>query len=77
MRRTILTLAAAVLVTAMLASGQTATGVITGNIRDASGAIIPGARVMIENTKTGVKQTTQASSQAAFCSPTFPPAPTG
>jgi hypothetical protein len=37
------------------AAAQTVTGTVTGEVRDASGAVIPKATVVVENTATGVK----------------------
>ena len=64
--RRLVSLGLAILVLAFAAAAQTATGTITGNVTDASGAIVPGAKVTIDNLKTGVKQTTQANNQGAF-----------
>ncbi len=41
----------------VVALGQTVTGTVTGEVRDASGAVIPKANVVVENTATGVKTT--------------------
>jgi carboxypeptidase family protein/TonB-dependent receptor-like protein len=50
-----LVLFAAALVIAAMAWGQGATGIITGNVSDASGAAIVGAKVTATNTGTGAK----------------------
>jgi hypothetical protein len=50
-----LVLFAAALVIAAMAWGQGATGIITGNVSDGSGAAIVGAKVTATNTGTGAK----------------------
>ena len=64
--RRLVSLVIAIFVLAFGAAAQTATGTITGNVTDASGATVPGAKVTIDNLRTGVKQTTQANSQGSF-----------
>jgi hypothetical protein len=64
--RRLVTLVFAILALTFVAAAQTATGVITGHVTDASGAVIPGAKVTVESLRTGVKQTTQANSQGTF-----------
>jgi len=56
----------ALLLLSFAAYSQTATGVITGHIKDASGAMVPGAKVTVENQRTGVKQSTLANGQGDF-----------
>jgi hypothetical protein len=51
------------------ASAQTATGTIQGNVTDATGASVAGAKVTVENTKTGVKQVTSTNSLGSFLQP--------
>ena len=45
---------------ALLLNAQSERGTITGTVRDASGAIVPGAKVVLTNTQTGVKIRTPA-----------------
>jgi hypothetical protein len=65
-------LATAFLVTLALsvaAFGQTATGTIQGRVVDSSGAAVPEATVLIENQKTGVRQSTVSNSSGQFFQP--------
>jgi hypothetical protein len=48
---------------------QTATGTIQGRVVDGTGAAVPEASVRVENTKTGVFQTTVSNSQGSFIQP--------
>src|SRR6202789_3805176 len=48
-------LALATLLWAPAPHAQTVTGAVTGDVSDASGAVIPGAAVVVENTDTNVK----------------------
>jgi hypothetical protein len=60
---------------AMPVHAQTAAGTITGTVTDASGAVIPGATVTIENPVSGLKRTakTDASGQYRFTNLPFNP----
>ena len=53
--RSLLQLAFSLLVTSAMAYGQTVTGTISGQVTDPSGAVIPHAQVVAENTATGVQ----------------------
>ena len=64
--RRLASIVAAILVIVFAAAAQTATGIITGNVTDVSGAVVPGAKVTIENLKTGVKQTIQSNSRGSL-----------
>src|SRR3984957_7311320 len=48
------------------ASGQTVTGSIAGVVTDPSGAVVPGAKVVCENTATGVKTSVQTNSAGVY-----------
>jgi len=50
-------------------SGQVDTGILTGAVRDTSGAVIPKARVTIRNTGTGEVQSLATDSQGLYVSP--------
>jgi hypothetical protein len=56
----------AVLASAISATAQTGQGVIGGSVRDASGAVIPGAKVNIVSETTGVLQTTVTNQNGLF-----------
>jgi Carboxypeptidase regulatory-like domain/TonB-dependent Receptor Plug Domain len=60
---------------AMYLQAQTAAGTITGTVTDASGAVIPGATVTIENPVSGLSRTakTDASGQYRFTNLPFNP----
>src|ERR1700684_1794045 len=61
--------------TAIHLQAQTAAGTITGTVTDASGAVIPGATVTIENPVSGLSRTTKtdASGQYRFTNLPFNP----
>jgi hypothetical protein len=48
------------------ASGQTVTGSIAGVVTDPSGAVVSGAKVVCENTATGVKTSVQTNSDGVY-----------
>jgi hypothetical protein len=50
----------------IVASGQTATGIIQGRVTDATGASVPGAKVTIENQRTGFHQVVSSNSEGSF-----------
>ncbi|MCC7154238.1 MAG: TonB-dependent receptor [Bryobacterales bacterium] len=74
MRRIIwLSLALALLCTGPTAlNAQTATGQITGTISDASGAVIPGAKVTVNSEQTGLSRSTTANSTGNYAFPLLP-----
>ena len=45
---------------------QTSTGAVTGDVNDASGAVIPGATVVVQDTDTNVKTTVKANSVGVY-----------
>src|SRR5579864_7234163 len=59
-----------VLVIAMLfcftADAQTATGILQGRVVDATGSVVPDAKVTIENERTGVAQVIATNSEGLF-----------
>src|SRR5437763_4386232 len=71
--RTILifTLLAGLLATASL-SAQTFRGTILGTVTDASGAVLPGAKVTVKNTGTGLERTTETSADGSYSVPELP-----
>jgi hypothetical protein len=64
-----LSLGIAILTLCCSAAAQTATGTIQGSVTDITGAVVPGAKVIIENVQTGVRQSTSANSQGKFLQP--------
>lgn len=57
------------LFSAVLVSGQTTTGRLVGTVTEANGAVIPGASVVITDTKTGKERTVTANSDGGFTVP--------
>lgn len=53
---------------------QTASGQITGTVRDASGGVVPNAKVTLGNQQTGMARTTRTSETGTY---TFPLLPVG
>ena len=48
------------------AAAQTVTGTVTGTVTDPSGAVIPGARIVVSNVDTGVKSQTVANDSGQY-----------
>lgn len=65
-----LILAAACL--AAVASGQVVTGTIQGQVRDASGAVIPKAKLQVRNTATGFNRAVSTSDAGTYSFPFLP-----
>ena len=61
------------LVTALICAGlvaaQTTTGTIQGQVRDAAGAVVPAAKVVVTNTRTGVTNELQTNAEGFFVVP--------
>jgi hypothetical protein len=74
-QRTFLVLFAAFLVLAAsgVAWSQTVQGVITGTITDPTGAVVPGATVIIANVGTNISQTTTTGSDGSYRFSLVPP----
>ena len=56
-----------------LAWGQGAVGTTNGTVSDATGAVIPGAQIMIVNAETGVATPTETGINGAYAIPNMPP----
>ena len=65
-------LALFLLLAAVGLSAQTFRGTILGTVSDASGAVIPGAKVVVRNTATGLERTTQTSADGTYSVPELP-----
>src|SRR5947209_19746393 len=52
--------------TAMIGWGQVDTATVTGNVRDASGAVVTNATVTATETDTGIKVTTKSKSDGNY-----------
>jgi outer membrane receptor protein involved in Fe transport len=50
-------------------------GAISGTVRDASGAAVPGARVVVSNESKGIKRTLETTDAGVFTAPSLVPAP--
>ncbi len=59
-------LAATTIFSGHLAMAQTVTGSVTGEVTDASGALLPNATVIATNVGTGVKSTTTTNAQGVY-----------
>jgi hypothetical protein len=68
---TLLTFILVVLCAALCA--QTPSGIITGTVTDASGAVVPNAKVTITNQATGVNRAVLANAEGLFSAPALPP----
>lgn len=55
-----------------LASGQVTTGTISGVVQDETGAVLPGAKVMVENLDTGMTRTAITDDQGRYRFPQLP-----
>ena len=53
-------------------SAQTATGQITGTVRDATGAVMPGVKVVVTNQQTGLTRETKTGSNGDYVIPLLP-----
>jgi len=62
----------AVLLTAGWAAAQLPTGTISGVVKDASGAVMPGASVTVANTETGLTRTGVAGADGTYKFPALP-----
>jgi hypothetical protein len=62
-----------VLATAAASPAQTIRGTITATVTDASGALVPGASVVVTNTATGVATSAVSNAQGAYTIPLLQP----
>ena len=61
-----------VLLAAVSLSAQTFRGTILGTVTDPSGAVLPGAKVTVKNTGTGLERTTETSADGSYSLPELP-----
>ena len=73
--RAVWILAVLVLLHAPLARAQTGTGRISGLIKDATGAVVPGATVLAVHEETGVRHETVTTEAGLFLFPSLPVGP--
>src|ERR1022692_2348398 len=71
----LLSLLAILTLLSVWAFGQAETGQITGTIRDASGAVVSGAKVSVKSLSTGLARDTASNSSGIFTISSLPPAP--
>lgn len=62
-----------VAISAALALAQNTAATLTGTVTDPNGAVVPGAKVTITNTETGVAKTAQASAEGVYFAPALQP----
>ena len=78
-RSSILTRAGAVVaalaITTSTAAAQTATGQITGTVRDAGGGVMSGVKVVVSNQQTGLSRETKTGSNGDYVVPLLPAGP--
>ena len=61
------------LITSTLHAQIVETGIITGIVKDGTGAVIPNAQVTVLNASTGLRSTTSSDAQGIFVSPPLHP----
>ena len=71
-RRILLALTIAAVIAPMTASAQSVSGTILGTVTDASGSVVPSAKVTVVNEGTGLTRTVQADSKGEFTVPSLP-----
>ncbi|HFB98917.1 MAG TPA: carboxypeptidase regulatory-like domain-containing protein, partial [Bryobacterales bacterium] len=72
MRRIELRLLLCLVVSLGIAWGQGSVGTLNGTVMDSTGAVIPGATVVVTNVATGVEHTTTTTSAGAYTVPYLP-----
>src|SRR3954451_2673205 len=50
-------------------------GAISGAVRDASGAVVPDAQVIVSNESKGIRRTLRTTEAGVFAAPSLPPVP--
>lgn len=55
--------------------GQSNVGSVRGSVQDSSGAVIPGAAILLTNSATGVQQRTQSNASGLYVFPSVNPGP--
>src|SRR5580704_15876365 len=61
------------LFTAAVTLGQVSTGTISGTVKDSSGAVLPGAKVVVQNEDTGISRTLDADENGHYSVPSLNP----
>ena len=52
-------------------------GDISGEVKDATGAVVPGAKVVVSNPSKGIARNLETNAEGYFLAPSLPPAITG
>src|SRR5215831_16502215 len=73
-RISVLALLAAVSAAGAFAQGVAGLGAVTGTVRDASGAVVPDASVVLTNESKGIRRTMQTTEAGVFAAPALVPA---
>lgn len=60
----------------LFALGQTNRGRISGQVTDSSGAVIPGAKITIENSGTHVQRVLETNAEGSYTAPDLDPGST-
>ena len=58
---------------ARMASAQVSTGTISGTVKDSSGAVLPGTKIVVQNQDTGISRTVDADENGHFTLPSLNP----
>src|SRR5689334_12950369 len=64
-----------VLVASAFAQSQAGLGSITGVVQDATGAVIPAAKVVVSNPSKGITRSLETNAEGYFLAPSLPPGP--
>jgi hypothetical protein len=70
-----ITICALALVAGAYAKATAGLGAVSGTVRDASGAVIPGATVVVANDGKGIKRTMTSTDAGVFAAPALVPSP--
>ena len=73
MHKRLIGIAAALVWAALVSTAYAQNAQITGTVKDASGAIIPGATVTARNVETGLTRTDVTNGQGEYRLPSLPP----
>src|ERR1035441_1076917 len=68
-----LSICALVFVAGAYAQGTAGLGSVSGTVRDASGAVIPNATVVVANDSKGIKRTMNSTDSGVFAAPALSP----
>src|SRR5674476_1387675 len=68
-----LTICALVFVAGAYAQATAGLGAVSGTVRDASGAVIPGATVVVANDGKGIRRTMNSTEAGVFAAPALVP----